>query len=121
MASQFDTAFELSAAPQIDSWFSTSVKLKRDALVSEPFDAVWSNQEFRSIDHETGLSIVVRRRVYRFLKTLAVLASVARTPQHGDYIVDGTEELLICPFEDKPAVEDEPGGYRWMVRTDKIA
>lgn len=121
MVSSFDSAFELSAAPQMDDWFGTSVKLKRDAIESESFTAVWSSQEYRSLEHETGLSIVVRRRVYRFLKTDSVLAGDTIRPQGGDYIIDGTEELRICPIDGKPAVEEEPGGYRWLVRTDKLA
>lgn len=120
MASQFDQAFELSAAPQLDSWFGASVKLKDDAIESDEFTAVWIAEEFGSLEHETGLSIVVRRRVYRFLKTVAVLAGDAITPKAGMYIVDGTDELRICPIDGKPAVEEEQGGYRWLVRTDKL-
>lgn len=121
MVSEFDRAFELSAAPQLDSWFGASVKLKHDALESESFTAVWHSQEYRSLEHETGLSIVVRRRVYSFLKTAAVLAGDTLTPTAGMYIVDGDDELLICPIDGRPAVEEEPGGYRWLVRTDKLA
>ncbi len=121
MASQFDQAFELSAAPQLDNWFGATVKLKRDALESDSFTAVWSSQEFKSYEHETGLSIVVRRRVYRFLKTDSVLAGDTLRPRAGDFIVDGDDELKICPMDGKPAVEEEPGGYRWLVRTDKLA
>lgn len=121
MPSQFDQAFELSAAPQLDNWFGATVKLKHDAIESEEFTAVWSAQEYRSLEHETGLSIVVRRRVYRFLKTAAVLAGDTITPRAGMFILDGTDELRVCPIDGRPAVEEEPGGYRWLVRTDKLA
>lgn len=121
MASEFDVAFEASAAPQLDEWFGTSVKLKRDAIESDSFTAVWSLHQYQSLEHETGLALVFFKRVYRFLKTDSVLAGDTVTPQAGDYIVDGTDELLIAPVEGKPAVEDEPGGYRWLVRTDKLA
>lgn len=121
MASAFDSAFELAAAPQLDNWFGTTVKLRRDAIESDSFTAVWSTQEYRSLEHETGLAIVVRRRVYRFLQEDSVLASDEVRPQAGDYIIDGTDELLICGFDGKPAVEEEPGGYRWLVRTDRLS
>lgn len=121
MPSMFDQAFELSAAPQIDSWFGGAVQLQQGSSTSAEFDAAWSSQEYRSLEHETGLSIVVRRRVYRFLKTDAVIASAEVTPKAGDYLIDGDDSMLICPIDGKPAVEDEPGGYRWLVRTDKMA
>lgn len=121
MASEFDIAFEAAAAPQIENWFGASVKLKRDALESASFTATWIAEEYRSYEHETGLAIVFRRRSYSFLKTNAVLASDTVTPKAGDYLIDGNDELLISPIEGKPAVEEEPGGYRWLVRTDKLA
>ncbi len=121
MPSMFDQAFELSAAPQLDDWFGAEVQLQQGSSTSAAFTAVWSTQEYKSLEHETGLSIVVRRRVYRFLKEDAVIASVEVTPKAGDYITDGSDSLLICPIDGKPAVEDEPGGYRWLVRTDKMA
>lgn len=121
MPSNFDQAFELAAAPQLDEWFGTTVKLKRDAIESNSFTAVWSAQEFHSEEHDTGIANVIRRRVYCFLKTDAVIASDQVTPRAGDYLVDGTEKMKISAVGGKPAVEEEPGGYRWLVRTDRLA
>lgn len=121
MPSRFQTTFEERCQPANDRAFGVSVRLKRDAIQSAEFTAIWEAEEYKSLEEETGLAIVVRRRVYRFLKTSAVLAGDTVTPKHGDYIVDGDDELLICPFEGRPAVEELPGGYRWLVRTDKLA
>lgn len=121
MPSQFDVAFQLSAAPQLSSWFGTSVTLKRDAIETSSFTVVWGAQESQSIDHETGIATTIRRRVYRVLKTDVVLAGDQLRPQAGDLILDGTDELLIAAIDGKPAVEEDPGGYHWICRTNRHA
>lgn len=121
MVSPFDQAFEASAAPVFDNWFSATIQLKRGGDTSEEFEANWASQEYQAPDHETGPAIAVRKRVYRFLKTSAVINSETVTPRAGDAIIDGSETMRIAGVGEKPAVEEEPGGYRWLARTDKLA
>lgn len=121
MPSLFQTTFEDRVRAAQARAFGVPVRLKRDAIESEDITAVWHAEEYHSLEHETGLSIVVRRRSYSFAKTDSVLAGDTVRPQQGDYILDGNDELRICPIDGKPAVEEEPGGYRWLVRTDKLA
>lgn len=121
MPSLFQTRFEARVRSAEDRAFGVTIQLKRDALESDDITAVWHAEEYQSFEHETGLAVVIKRRSYSFVKTAAVLAGDTVTPRAGDYILDGTDELRICAMDGKPAVEEEPGGYRWLVRTDKLA
>lgn len=108
MASPFEVAFETSAEPQHDAWFGTSIQIRRGVSITAAFTATWSVQEYQSIEAETGLAIAVKKRVYRFKKSLAVLAGEEFEPKRGDEIIDGDETLTILPVQDRPAVESEP-------------
>lgn len=120
MPSFFDSVFEVAAAQPLDSVFGTHVQLRRGALTSLAFTAVWSAQEYQTLSEDLGVNLTVRKRVYRFAKADCVLAGSAAEPRAGDRLIDGDETLEIVPVEGKPAVESEPGGYRWLVRTNRV-
>lgn len=121
MPSQFDQTFEAAAAPLFDQWFGVTVQLRRGVNTSEEFTASWALQEYQSLDEKVGLPIALKKRVYRFLKSDAVIDGETIEPRAGDVIIDGDNEFPILPVDKKPAVESEPGGYRWLVRTNKLA
>ena len=119
--SNFDDIFELGAAQVFDYVHDASVQLQRGSDSSSAFDATWYGEEYQLLDHETGLSIAVHRRTYVLKASLCVINAATVTPREGDRIVDGTDTLVVLPIDGKPAVENIPGGYRFKVRTDKLA
>lgn len=121
MPSYFDQAFEAAAAPLFDQWFGTTVRLRRNRVDSDAFTANWSTQEYQSLGDDLGIYLTVKKRVYRLLKTDCVVGGVQVDPRAGDFIVDGAETLEITPVEGRPAVSEEPGGYRWLARTNRVA
>jgi len=120
MPSLFDQAFEVAAAPAYDSWFGESVQLRRGPATSDAFTAYWSRQSVQAFDEKFGIPIEFKFRVYRFLATNAVIEGVTVTPRAGDIIVAGSDEYKILPQGELPAVEEVPGAYRWLVRTNKL-
>lgn len=121
MPSMFDQAFETNAAPLFGQWFGTTVSLQRHPFTTDSFQADWALQEYRSFDENLGIPIVVKKRVYRFLKTDATMNGATFEPHQGDVLVDGSDSMTLLPIDGKPAVESEPGDYRWLVRTNKLA
>lgn len=117
----FDQAFEVDAAPAHAQWFGAAVTLKRGSDTSDSLTAVWYAEEYQALDYKTGLPIAFKKRTYILKKTDLILNAAQITPRQGDAIVDGDDELEIRPIEKKPAVESVEGGYRWRLRTNKLA
>lgn len=100
--------------------FGVSVQLSRGGTASSAFTAISFSEDFVSIEHETGLAVTLKRRVYTFDRADAVISAATVTPRKGDSIIDGADTMTILSSDGKPAVEED-GVDRWLVRTDKIA
>ena len=121
MPSQFDVMFEQSAAPQHDLVFGVSVTLTGNSGTSAAFTATFEDQEYQAMDFETGGKVIKTYRLWVFAVSDSVIASVEVEPVAGMYITDGSDQWEIVPVDNKPAVELNEGGYRWLARTQKVS
>lgn len=120
MGSAFDSDFA-SAENLLDEVFGCSVSLRRGVEDTESFAASWTLQEYELVDQQGEVSIV-QSRDYTLPKASIVLAGDVTRPRAGDRIVDENGELWeLLPLAPRPAVEDTPGGSRWLVHTKRVA
>lgn len=119
MSSAFDSDFA-TAESLLDEVFGGLVTLRRGVQATQGFVAAWTLQEYEVIDQEGGLT-VVQSRDYSVPKASVVLGGAVVQPRAGDRIVDGSDLWEIVPLAPRPAVEDTPGGTRWLVHTKKVA
>lgn len=119
MVSRFDSMFEAAAAPMLDAEFSESVVFVRGGQESSAFDCAFSLVTDEVFGDE-GPATAAERRTWWPKKASVVLGSTAVEPRAGDVLRSGSTQHEILPDEGRPAVENHPGGARWVVRTKRI-
>jgi len=123
MPSQFDQAFELSAAPQLDDWFGVSVTLKQGGLTTEAFTATWQAKDHAVRGRDGSLLTTVRTRDYVLQASDLVLQGKTVDPRPGAVLTEvaSGERFQIVAIGEMPAVDKYGGNYRWLVHTNRIA
>jgi len=121
MATRFHETFENRVQPAIERAFGVTVTLRRGSLVTDSFTATFVEQDYDAIEHETGIQVKVSMRDYFLPVSSVVLAGKEVEPTEGMVVVDGSHEFEILPVPGKPAVELQPGGYRYLVHTKRIS
>lgn len=100
--------------------FGVTVTYKRGSSTTDSFTAIRSDVEYEVMGGEFGLAIKVTSRDYLLPKSSVVIGGVEVEPRAGDRIVEGGETVEIMPLGDKPAVELQAGGFRYLVHTKKV-
>lgn len=117
--SAFDQDFA-AADDLLDEIFGGPVTLVRGANSSESFTASWDLQEYE-VESAAGAVTVVQSRDYLVPKVGVTIAGQAVTPRPGDRIVDQGVAYEVLPIGARPAVEDAPGGSRWICHTKRVS
>ena len=124
MASQVDELLEIYGAAQLEQSYGVSVVLVRGGLESAPFTATWEHIEYEVSD-QNGFLTKRTSRDFVFPKPATVLGGELVEPRAGDRLrltENGVkQEFELVPMDKLPAAELLPGGYRWRVRTKKVA
>lgn len=120
----FQDTWQQRVSAAQDRAFGASVTLTRGTGTTESFTATWEDHRFDSRDEEgyvTSFSI----RDFMFDKADVLLDSEVIAPREGDRInvtENGTTKVYeALPEFELPAVEEEPGGYRWRVHTKRVS
>lgn len=120
----FQETFNERVMPASNRAFGMEVTLKHGAGETAAFTATWSNLQYEIVSNE-GFSTLFVGRSWDFPATVATIGGTAFEPRAGDRICV-TENGVACEFEllpvaDQPAAELLPGGYRYRVRTKRVA
>lgn len=106
-----------------DRAFGVSVTLTRGTGTTDSFTATWEDHRFDSRDEE-GFTSSYRLRDFMFAAADVILNGEVIKPREGDRInitENGTAQVYeALPDFELPAVEQEPGGYRWRVHTKRV-
>lgn len=122
MVSPFDAAFNATAAPLLDQQFGVAVVLRRGVgNVTDSFTASFSVIQDEVFQDEDALGTQAHRRQWWLPVADCVFGSATIEPRQGDELVSGDERHQITPDGTRPAVELDPGGNYWIVRTKRIA
>lgn len=116
--SNFDSDFA-DAEGLLDEIFGASVVLSRGGVTSDTFTATWDLQEYELVNGGGNVT-VFQSRDYLVPKSGVLIAGNAITPRPGDRIIDAGVAYEVLPIGDRPAVEDAPGGGRWICHTKRV-
>jgi hypothetical protein len=120
MPTLFHQRFEARVQPANERAFGVSVTLRSAGIESAAFTATYDDQEYESIEHETGLRVKTVCRDWFLPVSSLVIGGETVEPVAGMFIVEGSDEYEILPIPGKPPAELQPGGYRWLVHTKRI-
>lgn len=122
MSSRFDDQFEKWGAPELDQQFGVSAILQRGGLQTAAFTVAFNLVEDERLELDQDLRTEVERRVWYPLKADLVFSGSSSTfqPRIGDVLVVGSQSHQVAPMDDLPAVDEHPGGLRWILRTVRI-
>lgn len=120
----FQETFNERVIPAANRAFGVEVTLKHGNATTDPFTATWSNAVYEVVDSDNAL-MQFTGRDWTFVIEDATADSEVFEPRAGDRIVcteNGTDTAWdILPVGGLPAVELMPGGFRWKVRTKRVA
>ena len=111
--SKTDDILETFGAPVIDDYFGDTVSYQRGTSVTSGIVATWDEKLYAFVGTD-GLETAVQARDWVIRKTR--IPTIVK-PREGDLIIAGTEKYQVLPVGSSPAVEELPGGYRWLVHT----
>ena len=124
MSSPIDQMLEVYSAPVLEQWYKASIVLIVGEIQTDPFDATWSDHEY-AVSDEEGFRTNYQSRDFVFAITNPVFLDQTLKPRTGCrimYTENGVvKQFEIVPVGDRKAVEDMPGGYRWLVHTVQVA
>lgn len=108
-----------------ESFFGSSVELRRGALVTPNVTAVVEEIDNEITDDMTLHQVVVRSRDYLIRAADYIFAGQVMTPEKGDRFVEtiGGNQVTFeaMPIGHLPAVEREnEDGVRWRIRTKEV-
>lgn len=121
MVSPFDAAFNATAAPLLDQQFGVAVVLRRGVSASSSFVASFSVVQDEVFQDEEALGTQAHRRQWWLPVASCVFGTVTVEPRDGDELVSSAERHQLMPDGGRPAVELDPGGSYWIVRTKRVA
>jgi len=120
MPTLFHQRFEQRAQTANERAFGVTVTLKSGSVETDEFTATFDEQEYESVEFETGLNVKALIRDYFFPVASLVIAGETIEPAAGMSIVEGSKEYEILPVPGRPAAELQPGDYRWLVHTKQV-
>lgn len=117
MTSRFETKFNLSAIPLMETHFGVVVTISRGINSSAPFTARrnYVNQT------STNAEAASQRRQYLLPVDKVILDDKVVEPKTGWRITEGQEVFEIQPPDDnKPSVEQPTGNNDWLCHTVRV-
>ena len=121
MPTRFQSRFQTQALPVLEREHSTQIQLKNGSDLSIAFGVLSRTYPYESVGVEIGIPIKVIRRDYYLSVTDCIIDGQSVVPKRGMYIVeDGVSREIVEPNAEIPAVELEPGGFRYLVHTQEV-
>lgn len=122
MPTRFHSTFEERAQLANERAFGVAVTLQRGNDSTAEFTAVFDDQEYDSVELETGLPIKIQSRVWYIPAAALVIDDEEFSPASGQRIIeaDTEAEYEIVPIAGRPAAELQPGDWRWRVHTQRV-
>ena len=122
MPNSFESSFN-RALSHANRAFGVSVTLSRNlTMKTEPFTARRNNFDYSTERvGDVGPAVNSQRREYVLPTDKLIIDGQAVEPRPHDTIAEGAEVFEIAPpSKDKPAVELLPGGFEYLVHTQRV-
>lgn len=119
----FQETFNTRVVPAADRAFGLPITIQRGLNVTDPITAQWEDQRYDVAD-EDGMFTAFHARDFMFAVADCAFAGDLFEPRAGCVIRvtenDAEKVFEVCPVGDMPAVQLEPGGYRWRVHSKRV-
>ena len=120
MASPFDTLWNATAGPLLESVFADTVRIRRGSILTTGVVA----QKFlgeRTVDMGDGGVIKFVGCAWVIAKAAYTISSLIVEPRSGDYIIEADgSQWVVSPIEGLAEYSEQPGGVEWLLLTKKV-
>lgn len=123
MPNTFETTFNERVLLAGNRAFAVDVTLSRGALTTASFKARRNERQYKSMGAQYGINVNIEMRDFILPVASVVLDGVAVEPKKLDVIYEvstGESFEVLQPSDDVAAVELLPGGYEWLVHTQRL-
>lgn len=104
----------------LDDQFGVSVQLRRAGLAASTAFTCAFAQVDDDVMEEEGLGTARHIRTWWPKVADCVIGGRQVEPRAGDQLLEGSQVHEVAPLGGLPAVETEPNGQRYLVRTKRV-
>lgn len=121
MPSDFEVAFNTLAVPIMQDYFGVTVCIARGALVSAEFTARRQKVDNIAIGQDVGIKFNSETWDFVIPASGVEFGGEVYKPKQGDRIIEGEDVYEILPLDEFILpVQNQPGGYEYIVHTKKV-